>query len=137
MTAATEMIPNAPRVVGVATNYLELIQSFRARLAELEISYETLDEIAGWTTRYGSKLLASEPSRNLGPIALDAMLGATGLKIALIEDRERLERSSDISRFCAPKTCRAYHRQAPRLYRTAKDPRTDAEHGFRGRSRTR
>jgi len=93
MTAATEMIPNAPRVVGVATNYLELIQSFRARLAELEISYETLDEIAGWTTRYGSKLLASEPSRNLGPIALDAMLGATGLKIALIEDRERLESS--------------------------------------------
>jgi len=76
MTVATD--PNA-RVVATAGNYLQLIAGFRARLAELEISYAT-------------KLLAEEPERHMGAMAFDAMLGATGLKIALIEDPERLEK---------------------------------------------
>jgi hypothetical protein len=90
MTTATE--PNAPRVVATAANYLELVAGFRARLADLEISYEVLDSIAGWTETYGSKLLAEEPARFFGPMSLDAILGATGLKIALINDPERLEK---------------------------------------------
>jgi hypothetical protein len=89
MTVATD--PNA-RVVATAGNYLQLIAGFRARLAELEISYATLDALAGWTETYATKLLAEEPERHMGAMAFDAMLGATGLKIALIEDPERLEK---------------------------------------------
>jgi hypothetical protein len=88
---ATETL-NAPRVIGTATNYLELIAGFRARLAALGISYSTVDALAGWTDSYATKLLAEEPARNMGPMALDAMLGATGLKIALVEDPEKLEK---------------------------------------------
>jgi hypothetical protein len=91
LTTATES-PNTPRIVGVATNYLELVAGFRARLAELGISYSTLDEIAGWTDSYATKVLGEEPLRHMGAMALDAMLGATGLKIALIDDPERLAR---------------------------------------------
>jgi hypothetical protein len=91
LTTATES-PNTPRIVGVATNYLELVAGFRARLAELGISYSTLDEIAGWTDSYSTKVLGEEPLRHMGAMALDAMLGATGLKIALIDDPERLAR---------------------------------------------
>jgi len=71
---------------------LELIRGFRMRMAELGITYATLDEIAGWAERYAGKLLAPEPGRNLGPLSLDCLLGATGLKLALVEDPERLER---------------------------------------------
>jgi hypothetical protein len=91
MTTATAP-PNAPRVIATAGNYLQLVQAFRARLAALDIPYSTVDAIAGWAERYTSKLLAEEPSRNLGPLSLDCLLGATGLKIALIEDPETLEK---------------------------------------------
>jgi len=91
MNAATEP-SNAPRIIATAGNYLQLIAAFRARLVELGLNYETVDELSGWTTRYCSKLLAEEPARNLGPMSLDAILGATGLKIALVEDPEKLEK---------------------------------------------
>jgi hypothetical protein len=86
-------IPNAPRVVATAGNYLELIAGLRARVAELGISYSTVDQIAGWTDTYATKLLAEEPGRNLGPMSLDALVGALGLKIVLVEDLERLEKA--------------------------------------------
>src|SRR5262245_16498481 len=91
MTVATET-SNAPRVVATAGNYLELVAGFRVRLAELGISYSTLDEIAGWTDSYSTKVLGEEPLRHMGAMALDAMLGAMGLKIALIDDPKRLDR---------------------------------------------
>jgi hypothetical protein len=92
LTAATET-SNAPRVIGVAENYLGFISALRARVAELGISYSTIDQIAGWTDTYATKLLAEEPARFIGPMSFDAILGALGLKFALIEDPERLEKA--------------------------------------------
>jgi hypothetical protein len=91
MTAAIEPTTD-PRIVATAGNYLELVAGFRVRLAELGISYSTLDEIAGWTDSYSTKVLGEEPLRHMGAMALDAMLGAMGLRIALVDDPERLAR---------------------------------------------
>jgi hypothetical protein len=63
-----------------------------ARTAQLGISYETVDAIAGFTTRYTTKLLAEEPDRHMGVMAFDAMLHILAVKIVLIPDPEKLER---------------------------------------------
>jgi hypothetical protein len=87
MTTSTE--PNLEPITPPADNYLGLVAAFRARVAELGISYETLDELAGYRARYSSKVLAEEPQRHLGVMAFDAMLGALVLKIAVIPDPDR------------------------------------------------
>jgi hypothetical protein len=85
-------ISSSPRVVATAGNYLGLIAALRARIAELGISYATLDAIAGWTDTYATKLLAEEPQKYFGPMSFDAMLGSLGIKIALVEDPAKLEK---------------------------------------------
>ena len=70
----------------------DLRQLFRQRVAYLGISLETLDAIAGLPTRYSSKLLALEPSRAMGPISFEALLGALGLMLVALEDAEALRR---------------------------------------------
>jgi hypothetical protein len=79
LTTATE-IPNAPRVIAVVSDYLSLIAAFRARVAELGISYATLDELAGWTNSYATKVLGEEPQRHMGVMAFDAIAGATAVQ---------------------------------------------------------
>jgi hypothetical protein len=91
MTAATET-SSAPRVVATAGNYLELIAGLRSRLAELEISYATLDALAGWTDSYATKVLGQEPQRHMGVMAFDAMINALALKVVLVDDPQKLEK---------------------------------------------
>jgi hypothetical protein len=86
MTTATEPI------VPPADNYLGLIAAFRARVRELGISYETIDELAGWTSRYASKVLGEEPLRHMGVMAFDTMLATLGLKLIAVPDPEKLEK---------------------------------------------
>lgn len=81
-----------PRIVATFENYLGLVAALRSRLTELGISYSTLDELAGWTDTYATKLLGEEPIKHFGPMSLDAVLGALALKGALIEDEAALER---------------------------------------------
>jgi hypothetical protein len=107
MTTSTE--PNLEPITPPADNYLGLVAAFRARVAELGISYETLDELAGYRARYSSKVLAEEPQRHLGVMAFDAMLGALVLKIAVIPDPEKLERIKNHRHFMiflSPYRCR-------------------------------
>jgi hypothetical protein len=70
----------------------DLRQLFRQRVAYLGISLETLDAVAGLPTRYSSKLLALEPTRHMGPISFEALLGALGLMLVALEDAEALAR---------------------------------------------
>jgi hypothetical protein len=78
--------------IGIATDYLTLISAFRKRVSELRIPYETIDALAGWTSTYASKLLAEEPIKFMGPMALDVMLGVLGVKIAIFADPAKLEK---------------------------------------------
>jgi hypothetical protein len=86
------MQDNAPTVIAVARDYLGLVAALRERCAELKMTYETLEAIAGLSTRHVNKLLAPEPTRSFGPMSFDAVLGALACKVALIDDPERRER---------------------------------------------
>jgi hypothetical protein len=82
--------------LATVNNYLGLIAALRTRIAELDISYATVDTIAGWTDGYASKVLAPEPSvgskskRAMGPMSFDVMLGTLAIKLAVLPDPEQL-----------------------------------------------
>jgi hypothetical protein len=108
MTTASEPI------IPPADNYLGMIAAFRARVAELGISYSTIDAIAGWTDSYATKLLAQEPQRHMGVMAFDAMLGVLGLKIAVFRDPAKLEKVKNHRDFVRRKS--RQHGDATRAY---------------------
>lgn len=73
----------------IIRNREQLIAVLHERREELNISFEVLDELAGLPARYSSKLLAPRPLKNVGPMALGALLGALALGIAevvIVED---------------------------------------------------
>lgn len=93
----------AQRQIAVVGDYMSLISALRARVDGLNITYATLDELAGWHDGYSNKLLIEEPTlrgstknthsqRIMGIMAFDAILGALGVKLALIEDPAALAR---------------------------------------------
>jgi hypothetical protein len=70
----------------------DLREVFRRRVAELNISLDTLDEIAGLPTRYSAKVFGLQRSKNFGQMSLEALLGALGLMLVVVEDAEALAR---------------------------------------------
>jgi hypothetical protein len=64
----------------------ELLAALKARRDELNISHETIDDIAGLQSGYTSKLLAPVPIKNLGVMSFGAMLGALGLALVAVPD---------------------------------------------------
>ena len=106
-------------------------------MVELEISYSTLDQLAGWTDTYATKLLAEEPKRHLGPMSLDAILGATGLKLALIEDPAKLEKARRHRDFMPRKSRKPATSKQPSYVvqrKTREQMRNMASEGGRARS---
>lgn len=79
------------RPIGIAHSMDELRDVLRARKDALGISYETVDDIAGLTSRYAAKLIGSR-QRNFGPRSLDAILGTLGVCLIVVEDPEQLAR---------------------------------------------
>jgi hypothetical protein len=80
------------RVLAQVMDYAGLIGALRQRCDELNLTFDVLDEIAGFTDRYAAKLLAptARPVRRLGHMSMGALLGALGVRIVLVEDREAL-----------------------------------------------
>jgi hypothetical protein len=70
----------------------DLRQLFRLRVAQFNISLETLDALAGLPVRYSSKLLSHDPTRHFGAISFEALLGALALQLVALEDTEALAR---------------------------------------------
>lgn len=70
----------------------ELIAALRARLIELQLTHSTVDGIAGLQDGYTSKLLAPKPIKNLGPVSFQALLGALGVAVVVVEDPEQIKR---------------------------------------------
>jgi hypothetical protein len=69
----------------------DLREVFRRRVAELGVSLETVDHIAGLPTRYTAKVLGLQPTRGFGQFSLDGLLGALGLMLIVVEDAEALD----------------------------------------------
>lgn len=79
------------RTLAICRTYNELHQALRARVDELNIAAETLDDIAGLAERHSSKILAPAKPKRLGPVSF-SMLPALGLALVVVEDIEALDR---------------------------------------------
>jgi hypothetical protein len=79
------------KVIAEVDCYRGLLQALLSRKDELDVSFETLDHVAGLPVRYSAKVLGGR-QRTLGPTSLGALLGALALKLAIVSDEEQLER---------------------------------------------
>ena len=68
------------------TNYTGLLDAVRARMAELELTYEILDHLSGVQVGYSSKILGPRPVKAFGPVSLGAIMGASALRIVVEPD---------------------------------------------------
>jgi hypothetical protein len=76
--------------------YRGLVETCRQRADELGISRLELDRLAGLPTGYSGKLLGKgngEKQKRMWPIGLEAMIGALGMKLLLIEDEAATART--------------------------------------------
>ena len=60
------------------TNYTGLLDAVRARMAQLELTYEILDHLSGVQVGYSSKILGPRPVKAFGPVSLGAIHGRFG-----------------------------------------------------------
>ena len=74
------------------TDYDTLVVALRARADQLEVSRETISDLAGLPDRYASKLLSLRHVRRIGLESLGPMLSALGLKLIVVEDQAALKR---------------------------------------------
>src|SRR6516164_4721726 len=81
-----------PDVLGVVRTIADLVGMFRSRISNLGISYETADAISGLPAGYTSKLLGPAGKKRFGPVAIEALLGATGIMFEVVEDPEAMAR---------------------------------------------
>jgi hypothetical protein len=81
-----------PRVIATFGDYGGLVDGLRARVAELNVTGSTVDEIAGYAAGYTQKLLGARPVKRIGLRSMGDILGALGLKAQLIEDPEAVAR---------------------------------------------
>jgi hypothetical protein len=70
----------------------ELIEALRNRARELQLTHETIDNVAGLQSGYTSKLLAPKPIKNLGPMSFESILGALGVAVVVVTDQAAIDR---------------------------------------------
>jgi hypothetical protein len=78
------------KIIGEVTGYRGLVEALLSRKDELDVSFETIDHVAGLPVRYSAKVLGRQ--KMLGPTSLGALLGALALKLAIVSDEEQLAR---------------------------------------------
>ena len=82
-----------PRRIGNCSDYDSLHRAIRARVEELGVSREAIDEAAkafgNWPDRYASKVLAPIPIKGFGRQSLGPMLAVLGLTLAVEVVEER------------------------------------------------
>jgi hypothetical protein len=82
----------AAKLYAEITDYPGLLAAIRARIAELGVSLECVDSIAGISDRYLTKLTCNPPMKYFGAFTLLLVLQALGLKVVLIHDLDAMER---------------------------------------------
>jgi hypothetical protein len=81
--------------LAIVTDYLGLVTALRRRIAELGTGMESVDAVAGLPARYTSKLLSRNNKTSLGQTSMGPILGALGLKLAVLPDDEALAKVID------------------------------------------
>jgi hypothetical protein len=80
------------RALAVIKNYNDLHTALRERVKQLGTTYECIDDLSGLPQRYANKVLSPSQMKGLGRLSLGCMLGATGVKLIMVEDKEALAR---------------------------------------------
>jgi hypothetical protein len=80
------------RVVAEFSDYAGMLEAIRARVNELRVTGERLDEYVGLPRGYYSKLAGARPIRRLGMTSFAPVLNGLGLKCQFIEDQAATER---------------------------------------------
>jgi len=75
-----------------ATHYAAVLDVIRDRIVELDITYRTVDALAGFTETYTSKLLTNQPLKRMSVDALFSIMGAVGLVPEFKHDPELVDR---------------------------------------------
>jgi hypothetical protein len=83
------------RVLGEFRDYNQMLAGLRARITELQLAGETLDEVSGLPKGYASKLTSARPTRRIGAVSLGPILGVLGIKCLFVEDEDALRRVAD------------------------------------------
>lgn len=78
--------------LGTVRSYDDLLEAFRARVVELGTNYRAVDEVAGFTDTFTTKLLAPGRLRTLTPMTFDALLGTLGLELVPRENARALQK---------------------------------------------
>jgi hypothetical protein len=74
--------------LAVIRSYDQLVDAIRARVTQLQVSYETVTEVSGLPDRHINKLLCG--LKRFGPVSLGLTLSALGMAIVLVQDDEAL-----------------------------------------------
>ena len=80
------------RVVATFDSYAGMLEAIRARVHELQVNGERLDEYVGLPRGYYSKVAGARPIRRLGMTSFAPILNGLGLKCQFIEDPIGTER---------------------------------------------
>jgi hypothetical protein len=80
------------RELGRIGSYDDLIRVLRTRCDEFDITYSTLDDIAGFPAGLSGQILAPHCPRAMGRRSLAAILSALGIALVAVEDPEALSR---------------------------------------------
>jgi hypothetical protein len=83
-----------PKFVAVIDDYDGLLATIRATIGRVDTTLETLEEAAGLPNRYLSKVAGPRRTRYFGP-SLFYVLSCLGLKLAVVQDPELVERYRD------------------------------------------
>jgi hypothetical protein len=89
-----EVATPAPSALPEITDYQSLISCLRARADGLQISRESISELAGLPDRYAAKVLSLSSVKRVGMISLGPLLSALSIKlVAVVVDEEALKRN--------------------------------------------
>jgi hypothetical protein len=80
------------RPIAVVSDYAGLVSVLRERAEQLDVSNEVLSDVTGLASGYVGKVLGLNGKKQLGRVSLGVVLSALGLKLAVLEDPEALER---------------------------------------------
>ena len=93
LSAEGELAENEPpRIIATFNSYAGMLEAIRARVHELQINGERLDEYVGLPHGYYSKVAGARPIRRLGMTSFAPILNGLGLKCQFIEDPIGTER---------------------------------------------
>lgn len=70
----------------------EMVEAYRARIRELNISFATVDAISGLPDGYTAKLMSPRPMKGLGEKAIEGLNGALGIAFTVMVDPEQVQR---------------------------------------------